>query len=84
MGSKNLREDHDPLSDWVFDRDPDKKPFTEGTTKLDREDWEKALDMFYTEFGWDVKTGIPTRATLESFGLGKVADELEAAGLLPA
>ena len=40
--------------------------------------------MFYTEFGWDVKTGIPTRATLESFGLGKVADELEAAGLLPA
>ena len=33
--------------------------------------------MFYTEFGWDVKTGIPTRATLESFGLGKVADELE-------
>ena len=84
MGSKNLREDHDPLSDWVFDRDPDKQPFTEGTTKLDREDWEKALDMFYTEFGWDVKTGIPTRATLESFGLGKVADELEAAGLLPA
>lgn len=84
MGSKNLREDHDPLSDWVFDRDPDKQPFTEGTTKLDREDWEKALDMFYTEFGWDVKTGIPTRATLESFDLGKVADELEAAGLLPA
>lgn len=84
MGSDNLRRDHDPLADWVFDRDPELKPFTEGTTKLDREDWEKALDMFYTEFGWDTATGIPTRATLESFGLGHVADELEAAGLLPA
>ncbi|MDO4484452.1 MAG: aldehyde ferredoxin oxidoreductase N-terminal domain-containing protein [Clostridia bacterium] len=84
MGSANLRQDHDPLSAWVFDRDPDKEAFTPGTSKLDRADFEVALDMFYTEFGWDVATGIPTRATLEKFGLGNVADELAAAGLLPA
>ena len=45
-------------------------------------DWEKALDMFYTEFGWDVKTGIPTRATLEKFDLGDMADKLEELGLI--
>ena len=84
LNSKNLRADHDGVSDWVFDRDPDKEAFTEGTTKLDREDWEKALDLYYEEWGWDKATGIPTRATLEKFDLKDLADELETAGLLPA
>ena len=84
LNSKNLRADHDGVSDWVFDRDPDKEAFTEGTTKLEREDWEKALDLYYEEWGWDKATGIPTRATLEKFDLKDLADELETAGLLPA
>ena len=84
MNSKNLRADHDGVSDWVFDRDPDVEPFTEGTTKLERNDWETALDMYYEEWGWDKATGIPTRATLEKFDLADVADALEEAGLLPA
>lgn len=84
MNSKNLRADHDGVSDWVFDRDPDVEAFTEGTTKLERNDWETALDMYYEEWGWDKATGIPTRATLEKFGLADVADALDEAGLLPA
>ncbi|NLM05073.1 MAG: hypothetical protein GX214_08645, partial [Clostridiales bacterium] len=38
---------------------------------------------FYEEMGWDVETGIPTRATLERLGLGYMADDLEERGLLP-
>jgi hypothetical protein len=33
--------------------------------------------------GCDVKTGNPTRATLEKYGLQDVADELEKLGKLP-
>ena len=84
MNSKNLRADHDGVSDWVFDQNPDVEAFTEGTTKLERNDWETALDMYYEEWGWDKATGIPTRATLEKFGLADVADALDEAGLLPA
>ena len=44
---------------------------------------EKAKDMFYEAMGWDVKTGIPTRATLEKFELGDMADDLAKRGILP-
>ena len=37
---------------------------------------------YYTLEGWDTKTGWPTRTTLESLGLKKVADELAAKGKL--
>lgn len=82
-GSKNLRKDHDGITNWVFDKDPEFKAFEEGTDKLDREDMEIARDMFYEEMGWDKKTGIPTRETLEKFDLGYMADDLESRGLLP-
>ena len=32
--------------------------------------------------GWDTETGIPTRATLEKFDLGDMADKLEELGLI--
>ncbi len=84
MGSKNPRKEHDTLPDWVFHDDKGMKPFEAGTQVLDRADIETALDMFYEEMGWDKETGIPTRKTLQKFGLGYVADELEKEGLLPA
>ena len=84
MNSANLRVDHDGVSDWVFDQDPDVDAFTPGTTKLERNDWETALDLYYEAWGWDKATGIPTRATLEKFDLADEADALEQAGLLPA
>lgn len=42
---------------------------------------DKALTMMYQEMGWDEKTGAPTRATLEKFGLGDVADDLASKNL---
>ncbi|NJE13168.1 aldehyde ferredoxin oxidoreductase family protein [Thermococcus sp. LS2] len=38
---------------------------------------EGLLDEAYEAFGWDKKTGIPTREKLEELGLKDVADELE-------
>ncbi len=82
MGTADMRKEHDALPEWVFNEDPDKPAFTKGTDKLDREDMEKAMDMFYQELGWDVKTGSPTKATLVKFGLTDVVAELEKRNLL--
>jgi len=68
----------------VFDYPPDKKPFTPGHYKMDREDIERAKDLFYQVLGWDRKTGAPARASLEKLGLKDVADRLAALNLLPA
>ena len=84
MKSSNLRRDHDQLTGWQFDMDPDKEPFTKGTIKLDRDDYDTALTLFYREMGWDEETGIPTRAQLTRLNLEDVADELERLGLLTA
>jgi aldehyde:ferredoxin oxidoreductase len=49
---------------------------------LDRGRFLKLLDVYYAQSGWDQASGWPTRARLESLGLGDVADGLEAAGRL--
>ncbi|RME85552.1 MAG: aldehyde:ferredoxin oxidoreductase [Caldilineae bacterium] len=41
------------------------------------EEVEQAKDIYYEMAGWDVATGTPTRAKLESLDLGWVADLLE-------
>ena len=84
MGTTDMRNQHDRLTGWQFEMNPDKEAFTPGTVKLDREDFETALTMFYEEMGWDAETGAPTRASLEKVKLGYVADELDKLGLLPA
>lgn len=81
-GTANMREEHDKINDWFFDADQEHQPFEEGTTRMDRADWEKSLDMWYDELGWDRATGAPTRATLERLDLKYMADALEAKGLL--
>jgi aldehyde:ferredoxin oxidoreductase len=48
---------------------------------LDRAKFEDVKKRFYELEGWDPKTGVPTRATLESMDLGFVADALDKAGL---
>jgi aldehyde:ferredoxin oxidoreductase len=84
FNSRNMYQDHDSIVNaWVYNREPDKQPFTAGTTKMDRADFQRALRMFYTTLGWDENTGIPTRATLERLELKDVADKLASAGLLP-
>ena len=81
LGTANLRTEHDAIPAWVFDKEPDFKPFEEGTIKMDRDDMEKAKDMYYTALGWDVETGIPTKATLHEFGLDDLADKMTQAGI---
>jgi aldehyde:ferredoxin oxidoreductase len=80
MNSKEMRNEHDTLPDWLFSKD--KKAFTKGADYMDRDDMEKALDMFYESFGWDKATGAPTKATLLKFGLADVAEALDKKGLL--
>jgi aldehyde:ferredoxin oxidoreductase len=53
-----------------------------GGLKHDQEKWDKMLDEYYDFVGWDKKTGVPTRAKLESLGLKAIADELETMGKL--
>ena len=82
-GTMDMRNEHDVISEFVFNANPDQEPFTEGTQKFEREDWQLALTMFYKSFGWDETTGAPTRASLEKFDMKDVADDLESLGLLP-
>lgn len=42
--------------------------------KLSREEVEQAKDAYYAMSGWDVRTGIPTRAKLQELGIEWVAD----------
>jgi aldehyde:ferredoxin oxidoreductase len=56
------------------------EPLKGGASKgqlISREDLDKMLDEYYAERGWDVKTGVPTRAKLVELGLEYVADELK-------
>ncbi len=45
--------------------------------KLDWDQFEKMKEEYYQCWDWDVKTGIPTRESLEKIGLKQVATDLE-------
>ncbi len=49
---------------------------------LDRDKFDEWKTLFYELKGWDPASGYPTRETLESCGLGYVADKLEGLGRL--
>jgi aldehyde:ferredoxin oxidoreductase len=51
---------------------------------LDRDAFEGIKDEYYTLRGWDVATGLQTRAGLEDLGLGDVVPDLDRRGLLAA
>jgi aldehyde:ferredoxin oxidoreductase len=46
---------------------------------ISRAELKEMLDEYYVARGWDVATGIPTRAKLAELGLAYVADELDLA-----
>ena len=52
----------------------------DGVLFTDPDGFKATRDDYYKERGW--VDGVPTRATLERLGLGYVADDLEARGLL--
>lgn len=81
--NKDMRNEHDLICSWVFDKDPQIPVFTEGTDKMDRDDMHASLTMFYKEMGWDPQLGSPTRETLQRLGLEDIAADLAAHNLLP-
>lgn len=55
------------------------EPLKAGASKgqlISQKDLDTMLDEYYAERGWDVKTGIPTRARLTELGLASIADAL--------
>ncbi len=46
-------------------------------SRLEREKFEKMLEDYYTQRGWNVSTGIPTRETLEKLNLHGIAADLQ-------
>ena len=51
---------------------------------LDREKFEEVKDEYYSLRGWDVATGLQTRAKLEELGLKDMVGDLERRGLIAA
>lgn len=49
---------------------------------LDRKEFEKMKDEYYSFRGWDVATGLQTRKKLEKLNMGNACAELEKKGLL--
>jgi len=49
---------------------------------LDREQFEQVKDEYYSLRGWDVATGLQTRAKLEELGLKDMVEDLERRGLI--
>jgi aldehyde:ferredoxin oxidoreductase len=43
---------------------------------MDEAEIQAGMDMYFEQAGWDVASGVPTRATLEDTGLAWVADDL--------
>jgi len=89
MGTADMRKNHDQTTEWVVTAEKGKDgkdiaQFTPGTDRMTQDDMEIGRTMVYKEFGWDEKTGSPTRARLEALGLSDVAQELSSKGLLPA
>jgi aldehyde:ferredoxin oxidoreductase len=87
MKTADLRKAHDQTTEWPITPDHAKDgseipQFTPGSIQMERSDMELGRTMVYREFGWDEKTGSPTRAYLESVGLKDVADKLASQGLL--
>ncbi len=79
MRAFNAREgidrQHDTLPEKMF-----KKALKGGNSdglKIDKSEWDAALDEYYRQNGWDVETGTPTRYKLEELELAWVADDMK-------
>ena len=83
MGTNDFRNVHDVVTEWPFAMDPDIEVFTEGTNKMDKEDFQTALTMMYECFGWDPELGCPTAECLDYYDMPDVKEDLAALGLLP-
>ncbi len=72
---EGLNRDNDTLPKKLF-----KKALKGGRSDgiiMEEAELAAGLDMYFEQAGWNVASGVPTRATLEDVGLGWVADELK-------
>ncbi|MDH7501068.1 MAG: aldehyde ferredoxin oxidoreductase C-terminal domain-containing protein, partial [candidate division NC10 bacterium] len=83
MGTIQMRTEHDTVPEWVFLDPSGSPPFAKGTIRMDREDIDLALTLFYREMGWDEASGAPTLMAYERVGLSEVGQRLAERGLLP-
>jgi aldehyde:ferredoxin oxidoreductase len=77
----------DPMQFVFFTRDclaagKDGERISLKGTVIDRASFEKLKDEYYALRGWDVVSGLQTKAKLAELKLGDVADELQRRGLL--
>jgi aldehyde:ferredoxin oxidoreductase len=68
---EGLRREWDTLPSRLI-----KETLPAGKTKGWPVNLEPLLDEFYSQCGWDKKTGIPTRKKLEDLGLKEIAEDL--------
>ncbi|MBU2550511.1 MAG: hypothetical protein KKB20_19040 [Proteobacteria bacterium] len=61
---------------------PDGRPFSRQGAMVDRAAFERLKDEFYRLRGWDLETGLQTRAGLAGLDLSDTADLLDREGLL--
>lgn len=83
MGTVDMRNQHDNTNEWITKADKGKPQFTPGTIQMEKSDLELGRTMVYRLFGWDEKTGAPTKATLEALGMSDIAMGLAEKLLLP-
>jgi aldehyde:ferredoxin oxidoreductase len=75
MVREGFRREHDIIPERFF-REPLPTGVAKGAT-VDRELFEKELDEYYEERGWDKKTSIPTSNKLRELNLEDIDSELE-------
>jgi len=78
----HIRDDDRTRADDTFNKYFFDRPDSQGIP-IDRTEFEKGKDMIYKLMGCDVKTGNPTKTTLEKYGLKDIADELAKRGKIP-
>ena len=70
------KEDYPPEREFTDPLPPGPWPRMPGSV-IDRQAYEKLLDAYYREHGWDQRDGIPQRVILEALELKDVADSLD-------
>ena len=83
MQTKDMRNEHDLICSWVFDKDPRIPVFTEGTDKMDRDDMHASLTMFYKEMGSTHSLVVRPAKHCSVWGWKNVPPILAAHNLLP-
>ncbi len=77
---EGLTRDHDTLPKKLINY---QMPGTWPEDKIDLDGLERMKSDYYKAMAWDAESGVPTRETLEGFGLSDVASDLEKMGKLP-